>query len=118
MPRILDDIDHDLLPARRKTISHLQKAHQRHYHKATVEIISMVKHAAEERVKIAFTQIVRGRTFTPEQKRIVAKVDGLLSQCDELSARLRDRQATSQQLLAATIHHLLNGAPPATGGGR
>ncbi len=45
----------------------------------------------------------------PEQKRIVAKVDQLLSQCDELSARLRDRQSATQQLLTATIHHLLNG---------
>ncbi len=44
-----------------------------------------------------------------EQKRIVAKVDQLLSQCDELSARLRDRQSATQQLLTATIHHLLNG---------
>ena len=43
-----------------------------------------------------------------EQKRIVAKVDQLLSQCDELSARLRERQSTTQQLLTATIHHLLN----------
>ncbi len=43
-----------------------------------------------------------------EQKRIVAKVDQLLSQCDELSARLRERQSASQGLLNATIHHLLN----------
>lgn len=46
---------------------------------------------------------------TASQKRIVAKVDQLLSQCDELSARLRDRQSATQQLLTATIDHLLNG---------
>ena len=44
-----------------------------------------------------------------EQKRIVAKMDQLLSQCDELSARLRERQSATQQLLTATIHHVLNG---------
>lgn len=43
-----------------------------------------------------------------EQMRIVAKVDHLLSQCDELSARLRERQSTTEELLTATIHHLLN----------
>jgi type I restriction enzyme S subunit len=42
-----------------------------------------------------------------EQKRIVAKVDQLLSQCDELSARLRERQSATQQLLTATIQYLL-----------
>ena len=45
-----------------------------------------------------------------EQKRIVAKVDQLLSQCDELSTRLRERQSTTQQLLAATIHQILENA--------
>lgn len=43
-----------------------------------------------------------------EQKRIVAKVDQLLSQCDDLSARLRDRQSATHGLLTATIHTLLN----------
>jgi len=42
-----------------------------------------------------------------EQKRIVAKVDQLLSQCDELSARLRERQSATQQLLTATINQIL-----------
>ena len=44
-----------------------------------------------------------------EQKRIVAKVDQLLSQYGELSAQLRKRQSATQQLLTTTIHHLLNG---------
>ena len=43
-----------------------------------------------------------------EQKRIVAKVDQLLSQCDDLFARLQDRQSATHGLLTATIHHLLN----------
>ena len=44
-----------------------------------------------------------------QQKRIVARADQLLPQCDGLSARLRDRQSATQQLLTATIHYLLNG---------
>ncbi len=46
-----------------------------------------------------------------EQKRIVAKVDQLLSQCDELSARLRERQSATHGLLTATIHHILADTP-------
>ncbi len=46
--------------------------------------------------------------MTPDRQRIVAKVDSLLSQCDELSARLQDRPSTTHGLLTATIHHLLN----------
>ena len=42
-----------------------------------------------------------------EQKRIVSKVDALLSQCDELSARLRCRQSTTDSLLTALIHQIL-----------
>jgi type I restriction enzyme S subunit len=47
-----------------------------------------------------------------EQKRIVAKVDQLMSQCDELSARLRERRSAGQTLLASLVHHLLNQAEP------
>jgi type I restriction enzyme S subunit len=45
-----------------------------------------------------------------EQKRIVAKVDQLLSQCAELSARLGERRNATQELLISIIHHLLNDA--------
>ena len=60
----------------RFTIENLQRAHQVHYQKALVEIISMVKHAAreeeelltaEERVSRAFVAIMEGKTFTAEQ---------------------------------------------------
>jgi type I restriction enzyme R subunit len=48
------------------TVDHLQRAHQAQYHHRLVDIISMVKHAAdeaqplftaEERVKLAFTKL-------------------------------------------------------------
>lgn len=44
-----------------------------------------------------------------EQKRIVSKVSVLLSQLDELSARLRCRQSTTDALLTALIHQVLAG---------
>ena len=49
-----------------------------------------------------------------EQKRIVAKVDQLLSRCDALSARLRERRSATQDLLAATVHRLLDDTRPGT----
>lgn len=45
-----------------------------------------------------------------EQKRIVSKVSVLLSQLDELSARLRSRQSTTDALLTALVHQILEGA--------
>ena len=42
-----------------------------------------------------------------EQKRIVSKVSVLLLQLDELSARLRSRQSTTDALLTALIHNVL-----------
>ena len=61
----------------RFTIPLLQKAHEAHYRKALVDVISMVKHAAddeqplltaEERVDRAIQRISAGRTFTDEQQ--------------------------------------------------
>ena len=61
----------------RFTIRNLQKAHEIRYHKALVDIISMVKHAAdedqplytaEERVKLAFAKVTAGKTFTAQQQ--------------------------------------------------
>ncbi len=60
----------------RYTVDNLQKAHELCYHKALVDIISMVKHAAreqeplytaEERVRLALTKVTAGKTFTQEQ---------------------------------------------------
>jgi type I restriction enzyme R subunit len=61
----------------RFTVARLQQAHELHYHKALVDIISMVKHAAdeaqplftaEERVRLAFQKLTTGRQFTPVQQ--------------------------------------------------
>jgi type I restriction enzyme R subunit len=55
----------------------LQKAHEAHYRKALVDIISMVKHAADheqplltasERVTRAFDRLTAGKQFTPAQQ--------------------------------------------------
>lgn len=67
----------------RFTIENLQRAHQVHYHKALVDIISMVKHAAredeelltaEERVDRAFAAIIDGKIFTDEQSAWLEKI--------------------------------------------
>jgi type I restriction enzyme R subunit len=61
----------------------LEKVHKVKYHKALVDLISMVKHAArdgeplltaEERVEKAFTKIAAGRTFTPEQQQWLDRI--------------------------------------------
>ncbi|MBI3208784.1 MAG: DEAD/DEAH box helicase family protein [Candidatus Solibacter usitatus] len=60
----------------RFTLENLQKAHEIHHKKALVDIISMVKHAADEqqlllnaheRVARAMERIQQSRAFTPEQ---------------------------------------------------
>lgn len=65
------------------TVELLQKAHQAQYHKALVDIISMVKHAAkeqeplltaEERVARAFESLTAGRTFTPAQQKWLDRI--------------------------------------------
>ena len=61
----------------RFTPEQLQKAHEAHYRKALVDIISMVKHAArdqeqlltaQERVTRAFEKLTTGKTFTEGQQ--------------------------------------------------
>jgi len=42
-----------------------------------------------------------------EQRRIVAKVNELMSLCDALGAKLRQSQADCNRLLEAAVHHLL-----------
>jgi type I restriction enzyme R subunit len=67
----------------RFTVDNLRKAHTAQYGKALVEIISMVKHAAdaleplltaEERVDRAVTKITAGRTLTEEQQRWMDRI--------------------------------------------
>ena len=43
-----------------------------------------------------------------EQKRIVAKVDQLMTLCDALETKLTASETQSTQLLSAAVHHLLN----------
>jgi len=61
----------------------LEKAHQVKYHKALVDIISMVKHAAKEseplwtaseRVEHAFAKLTEGRTFTEAQQKWLDRI--------------------------------------------
>jgi type I restriction enzyme R subunit len=65
------------------TEDNLRLAHQIQYHKALVEIISMVKHAAreqeplltaEERVRKALAMITAGREFTVEQAKWLDRI--------------------------------------------
>lgn len=67
----------------RFTPEHLQKAHEIRYRKALVDIISMVKHAADgqnplltasERVERAFQKVTAGRSYTPEQQQWLDRI--------------------------------------------
>jgi type I restriction enzyme, R subunit len=71
----------------RFTLDHLRKAHELHYHKALIDIISMVKHAANEeqplytaseRVQLAIAKMSAGRAFTPEQIQWLNRIEGHL----------------------------------------
>lgn len=67
----------------RFTTDYLQKAHEIQHKKALVDIISMVKHAADdqnplltatERVEKAFAKITASRAFTPEQQQWLDRI--------------------------------------------
>jgi type I restriction enzyme R subunit len=67
----------------RFNVRNLQKAHEIHYHKALVDIISMIKHAAKEeqplftageRVERGFETVTGGKTFTPEQQQWLDRI--------------------------------------------
>ncbi|QEG32753.1 type I restriction endonuclease subunit R [Bythopirellula goksoeyrii] len=67
----------------RFTLENLQRAHEMHYHKALVEIISMVKHAAdeaqplltaEERIDRAFAKLTAKKTFTDQQQQWLDRI--------------------------------------------
>ena len=61
----------------RFTVENLQRAHEVHYHRSLVDLISMVKHAADgqqplltavERVERAFERVTANQTFTEPQQ--------------------------------------------------
>jgi len=67
----------------RFTVENLQRADEWHYNKALVEIISMVKHAAdeaeplltaEERIRRAFAKLTADKTFTDEQQKWLDRI--------------------------------------------
>jgi type I restriction enzyme, R subunit len=71
----------------RFTRDHLRKAHELHYHKALVDLISMVKHAANEqeplytageRVQLALAKMSAAKAFTPEQILWLNRIEGHL----------------------------------------
>ena len=74
----LAELKHKLAATpQRFTMENLERAHKVQYHKALVDIISMVKHAAaeeselltaEERIRRACDAVTAGQEFTPEQK--------------------------------------------------
>lgn len=73
----------------RFTEENLRRAHQVRYRKALVDIISMVKHAAngkqpllssEERVKLAVAKVTAGQKFTPEQQQWLGLIEAHLAE--------------------------------------
>lgn len=71
----------------RFTTENLLRAHEIQYHKALVDLISMVKHAAEEeqplltaeqRVDLALARITEGVTFTPVQQQWLERIRAAL----------------------------------------
>lgn len=77
-PSVLSDLKQRLTAhPLRFSIDRLQRAHQERYHRALVDVISMVKHAANaeqplltaaERVDQAIARVTAGKAFTPEQQ--------------------------------------------------
>jgi type I restriction enzyme R subunit len=74
----LSELKQKLAATRQRfTVDNLQRAHEMRHHKALVDIISMVKHAAREesplltsaeRAALAFQKVTQGQTFTPDQQ--------------------------------------------------
>jgi len=67
----------------RFTLDHLQRAHEIHYHKALVDIISMVKRAADgesplmnaqERANRAMERVTAGKAFSSEEKQWLERI--------------------------------------------
>lgn len=71
----------------RFTVENLRRAHEIHYRKALVDLISMVKHAAEEeqplltaeeRIDRALARITEGESFTSEQQQWLERIRAAL----------------------------------------
>ncbi|MFY9344090.1 MAG: DEAD/DEAH box helicase family protein [Planctomycetota bacterium] len=83
-PQVLSELRERLARSRyRFTPDNLRKAHEVRYGKALVDIVSMVKHAADEqqplltaqeRVERAFCTVTSGVQFTPEQQRWLDRI--------------------------------------------
>jgi type I restriction enzyme R subunit len=83
-PAALSELRQKLVQSRyRFTVENLQMAHESQYRKALVDIISMVKHAADEeqplltaaeRVERAFARVTTGRTFTADQEQWLERI--------------------------------------------
>jgi len=86
--RVLTDLQQKLAATpQRFTVDHLRKAHLLHYQKALIDIISMVKHAANEqaplytsaeRVQMAVAKITEGKSFSPEQIQWLNRIEAHL----------------------------------------
>jgi type I restriction enzyme R subunit len=84
----LRELRQQLLASRyRFTVEDLQRAHEMTHHKALVDIISMVKYAANEeqplltateRVERALVRVAAGQRFTPEQQQWLDRVREVL----------------------------------------
>ncbi|MBI3200080.1 MAG: DEAD/DEAH box helicase family protein [Myxococcales bacterium] len=83
-PSALTELKTKLTQSRyRFSPDNLQKAHEIHYKKALVDLVSMVKHAAHEeaplltateRVERAFSKITSGMTFTADQQKWLDRI--------------------------------------------
>lgn len=83
-PAALDELRQQLTRSKyRFTVENLQRAHELRHHKALADIISMVKHAANEelplltaseRVEGAFQRIAKGHKFTADQQKWLERI--------------------------------------------
>lgn len=89
------------------TPENLEWAHRVRYDKALVDVISMVKHAAdqaqqlftaEERVNLAITKLTRGRRFTREQQQWLERIRS------HLVANLSIDQADFEEVPVFSLH--------------
>ena len=72
-----------------------------------LERVERSTHGTCKLVTEKVTEFVIGVPPLAEQKRIVARVEALLRQCDALEAQLRQTRTLGAHLLDATLHHLL-----------